>query len=90
MREQATRQTSPNLQRSLRMRDRIQKIPKADPIAGPARRRHRAESQSEAVLPGGARCEDPAGDETHPALEVHEKTGLEFSQDRLRQASGLM
>ena len=33
MGEQATKPTSPNLQRSLRMRDRVQKLPKADPIA---------------------------------------------------------
>ena len=33
MGEQATKDTSPNLQRSLRMRERIQKLPKADPIA---------------------------------------------------------
>lgn len=33
MGEQATKQTSLNFQRSLRMRDQIQKIPKADPIA---------------------------------------------------------
>ena len=33
MGEQATKQTSPNLQRSLRMRSAMQKIPKADPIA---------------------------------------------------------
>jgi NAD(P)-dependent dehydrogenase (short-subunit alcohol dehydrogenase family) len=32
MGEQATKQTSPNFQRSLRMRDQIQKIPKADPM----------------------------------------------------------
>lgn len=32
MGEQATKPTSPNLQRSLRMRERIGKIPKADPI----------------------------------------------------------
>ena len=32
MGEQATKETSPNIQRSLRMRDRVQKIPKADPI----------------------------------------------------------
>ncbi len=32
MGEEATKQTSPNIQRSLRMRERIQKIPKADPI----------------------------------------------------------
>ncbi len=33
MGEQATKDTSPNFQRSLRMRERIQKLPKADPIA---------------------------------------------------------
>ena len=33
MGEQATKETSPNIQRSLRMRARIQKLPKADPIA---------------------------------------------------------
>jgi NAD(P)-dependent dehydrogenase (short-subunit alcohol dehydrogenase family) len=33
MGEQATKQTSPNIQRSLRMRAAIEKIPKADPIA---------------------------------------------------------
>ena len=33
MGEQATKQTSPNKQRSLRMRSAIEKIPKADPIA---------------------------------------------------------
>jgi NAD(P)-dependent dehydrogenase (short-subunit alcohol dehydrogenase family) len=33
MGEQAKKSSSPNFQRSLRMRDRIQKIPKADPIA---------------------------------------------------------
>jgi len=33
MGEQATKSSSPNFQRSLRMRERIQKIPKADPIA---------------------------------------------------------
>jgi NAD(P)-dependent dehydrogenase (short-subunit alcohol dehydrogenase family) len=33
MGEQATKQTSPNIQRSLRMRTAIEKIPKADPIA---------------------------------------------------------
>jgi len=33
MGEEATKETSPNIQRSKRMRDRIQKIPKADPIA---------------------------------------------------------
>jgi len=32
MGEQATKQTSPNFQRSLRMREQIQKIPKADPM----------------------------------------------------------
>ncbi len=32
MGEQATKQTSPNIQRSLRMRERVQKLPKADPI----------------------------------------------------------
>jgi NAD(P)-dependent dehydrogenase (short-subunit alcohol dehydrogenase family) len=32
MGEQATKETSPNLQRSLRMRERVQKLPKADPI----------------------------------------------------------
>jgi NAD(P)-dependent dehydrogenase (short-subunit alcohol dehydrogenase family) len=32
MGEQATKQTSPNLQRSLRMRSTIEKLPKADPI----------------------------------------------------------
>lgn len=32
MGEEATKRTSPNIQRSLRMRERIQKIPKADPI----------------------------------------------------------
>lgn len=32
MGEQATKQTSPNIQRSLRMRSRIEKLPKADPI----------------------------------------------------------
>ncbi len=33
MGEQATKQTSPNIQRSLRMRARVEKLPKADPIA---------------------------------------------------------
>jgi NAD(P)-dependent dehydrogenase (short-subunit alcohol dehydrogenase family) len=33
MGEQSKKQTSPNFQRSLRMRDQIQKIPKADPMA---------------------------------------------------------
>jgi NAD(P)-dependent dehydrogenase (short-subunit alcohol dehydrogenase family) len=33
MGEQATKETSPNIQRSLRMRSRIEKLPKADPIA---------------------------------------------------------
>jgi len=33
MGEQATKETSPNIQRSLRMRDRVQALPKADPIA---------------------------------------------------------
>jgi NAD(P)-dependent dehydrogenase (short-subunit alcohol dehydrogenase family) len=33
MGEQSTKETSPNLQRSLRMRSAIEKIPKADPIA---------------------------------------------------------
>lgn len=33
MGEQATKETSPNIQRSLRMRERVQKLPKADPIA---------------------------------------------------------
>jgi NAD(P)-dependent dehydrogenase (short-subunit alcohol dehydrogenase family) len=33
MGEQATKPTSPNFQRSLRMREQIQKIPKADPMA---------------------------------------------------------
>lgn len=33
MGKEATKPTSPNLQRSLRMRDRIRKIHKADPIA---------------------------------------------------------
>lgn len=33
MGEQATKETSPNMQRSLRMRSRIEKLPKADPIA---------------------------------------------------------
>jgi NAD(P)-dependent dehydrogenase (short-subunit alcohol dehydrogenase family) len=33
MGEQATKDTSPNLQRSLRMRSTIEKLPKADPIA---------------------------------------------------------
>jgi NAD(P)-dependent dehydrogenase (short-subunit alcohol dehydrogenase family) len=33
MGEQATKQTSPNLQRSLRMRSVVEKLPKADPIA---------------------------------------------------------
>jgi NAD(P)-dependent dehydrogenase (short-subunit alcohol dehydrogenase family) len=32
MGEQATKETSPNIQRSLRMRERVQKLPKADPI----------------------------------------------------------
>jgi NAD(P)-dependent dehydrogenase (short-subunit alcohol dehydrogenase family) len=32
MGEQATKETSPNLQRSLRMRSTIEKLPKADPI----------------------------------------------------------
>jgi len=32
MGEQATKQTSPNIQRSLRMRERIQTLPKRDPI----------------------------------------------------------
>jgi len=32
MGEQATKPTSPNIQRSLRMRSVIQKLPKADPI----------------------------------------------------------
>ncbi len=32
MGEQATKQTSPNIQRSLRMRSRVEKLPKADPI----------------------------------------------------------
>jgi NAD(P)-dependent dehydrogenase (short-subunit alcohol dehydrogenase family) len=32
MAEQATKDTSPNLQRSLRMRERVQQLPKADPI----------------------------------------------------------
>jgi NAD(P)-dependent dehydrogenase (short-subunit alcohol dehydrogenase family) len=32
MGEQATKQTSPNIQRSMRMRERVQKLPKADPI----------------------------------------------------------
>jgi NAD(P)-dependent dehydrogenase (short-subunit alcohol dehydrogenase family) len=32
MGERATKESSPNFQRSLRMRDRIQKLPKADPI----------------------------------------------------------
>jgi NAD(P)-dependent dehydrogenase (short-subunit alcohol dehydrogenase family) len=33
MGEQATKQTSPNIQRSLRMRSKVEKLPKADPIA---------------------------------------------------------
>lgn len=33
MGEQATKETSPNVQRSLRMRSRFEKLPKADPIA---------------------------------------------------------
>jgi len=33
MGEQATKQTSPNIQRSLRMRSVVEKLPKADPIA---------------------------------------------------------
>ncbi len=33
MGEEATKQTSPNIQRSQRMRERVQKLPKADPIA---------------------------------------------------------
>ncbi len=33
MGEQATKETSPNIQRSKRMRERVQTIPKADPIA---------------------------------------------------------
>jgi hypothetical protein len=32
MGEKATQETSPNIQRSLRMRDRIQTLPKRDPI----------------------------------------------------------
>jgi hypothetical protein len=32
MGEQATKESSPNIQRSLRMRDRIEKLPKRDPI----------------------------------------------------------
>ena len=32
MGEQATKETSPNIQRSLRMRDRVQALPKRDPI----------------------------------------------------------
>lgn len=32
MGEQVTKQTSPNIQRSLRMRSRVEKLPKADPI----------------------------------------------------------
>ena len=32
MGEQTTKQTSPNIQRSLRMRSRVEKLPKADPI----------------------------------------------------------
>jgi len=32
MGEQATKQTSPNLERSLRMRERLRELPKADPI----------------------------------------------------------
>jgi len=32
MGEQATKETSPNLQRSLRMRSTIEKLPKRDPI----------------------------------------------------------
>jgi NAD(P)-dependent dehydrogenase (short-subunit alcohol dehydrogenase family) len=32
MGEQATKETSPNIQRSLRMRERVQNLPKADPI----------------------------------------------------------
>jgi NAD(P)-dependent dehydrogenase (short-subunit alcohol dehydrogenase family) len=33
MGEEVTKETSPNIQRSLRMRDRVQALPKADPIA---------------------------------------------------------
>lgn len=33
MGEQATKETSPNIQRSIRMRSRFEKLPKADPIA---------------------------------------------------------
>src|SRR5579863_2719671 len=33
MGEQATKETSPNIQRSLRMRDRVQALPKRDPMA---------------------------------------------------------
>ena len=32
MGEKATQETSPNIQRSLRMRDRVQALPKRDPI----------------------------------------------------------
>ena len=71
MGEQVTKQTSPNIQRSLRMRSRVEKLPKADPIA--VARTHCCDcagSESEAALSGRARCEDPAGAEAHSAVEV--------------------
>ena len=71
MGEQSTKQSSPNIERSLRMRERLRELPKADPIVV-ARLivTDCAGSQPEAALPGGARREDSAGDETPPALEV--------------------
>ncbi len=85
MGEQATKQTSPNKQRSLRMRSAHRK----DPEGGSDRRcashcRDRAESKSQAAIPGGTRCEDSAGDEAHSALEVAREGRGQFPEDRLK------
>ncbi len=71
MGEQATKQTSPNIQRSLRMRSTHRKASEGgSDYSGADHCCDCAGSESQAALSGGARCQNTVGAEAHPALEV--------------------
>ena len=81
MGQEAKKNTSPNFQRSLRMREVIAESSESGSNCGRAdHRRHRPESQPETALPGRPRRKNPAGDEAHPALEVVRKNDRELPE----------
>jgi NAD(P)-dependent dehydrogenase (short-subunit alcohol dehydrogenase family) len=75
----ATKDSSPNFQRSLRVRERIGKIPKADPITVAKKDRgDRAEPESQAAIRRRPRRQDSTGHETRSTLEVAREGHRQF------------